>query len=462
MSHFLLPSSPIYGHVTPMVAIGRGLVQRGHSATVLTGRKYAATARAAGLGFRALPAEADYDDAHLEDWLPDRQRYRGVTAGRYDILGLFVRPLVAQHRALTRALAEDRYDAVVSESAFLGALPLLGVPAERRLPVVGVSATPLALTSVDCAPFGAGLEPDPSLHGLTRNWIIHTVLQHGPLRPVQTALDAALREAGAPPLHGTYFDQATRFDLTFQLAAPGMEYPRRELPATVRFVGPLRLAVAPGAPLRDGTGTSERVPAWWGDLDEGRPVVHVTQGTMANVDLRRLMVPTIRGLAREDVLVLASTGGRPVEQLAQQYGGPLPANVRVASFLPYERLLPRTDVMVTNGGFGGVQQALAYGVPLVVAGSTEDKPEVAARVSWAGAGVNLRTGSPGASRVRRAVRRVLGRPTYRREAARLRHEITALGDPVATIVDTLTRLAEDRSEGSYRPAGVGTGTDALT
>jgi UDP:flavonoid glycosyltransferase YjiC (YdhE family) len=190
-------------------------------------------------------------------------------------------------------------------------------------------------------------------------------------------------------------------------------------------------------------------------------VVHVTQGTMANVDLGRLMVPTIRGLARDDVLVLASTGGRPVEQLAQQYGGPLPGNVRVASFLPYEQLLPRTDVMVTNGGFGGVQQALAYGVPLVVAGSTEDKPEVAARVSWAGAGVNLRTGTPSGSRVRRAVRRVMGQPTYRREAARLQDQIARLGDPVATIVDSLSRIAEDRSRLPHGRAGVPAGTDAL-
>ena len=36
--------------------------------------------------------------------------------------------------------------------------------------------------------------------------------------------------------------------------------------------------------------------------------------------------------------------------------------------------------MLTNGGYGGVQYALAHGVPLVVAGDTEDKPEVAARV----------------------------------------------------------------------------------
>ena len=53
MSHFLLPSSPIYGHVTPMIAVGRALAARGHSVTVLTGTKYADAVRAGGLGFRA-------------------------------------------------------------------------------------------------------------------------------------------------------------------------------------------------------------------------------------------------------------------------------------------------------------------------------------------------------------------------------------------------------------------------
>ncbi|SDT08458.1 UDP:flavonoid glycosyltransferase YjiC, YdhE family [Friedmanniella luteola] len=475
MSHFLLPATPIYGHVTPMVAIGRGLVERGHRVTVLTGRKYAATVRGAGLGFRPLPAEADYDDAQLDSWLPGRQRLRGVAAGRHDILGLFVGPLPAQHRALESALRADRYDAVVCEAAFLGALPLLSVPAEQRLPVVGVSVTPLALSSADCAPFGAGLQPDTTVHGLGRNWIISTVLHRGPLRPVQAGLRAALRAVDAPEPEGNYFDQATRYDLTFQLATPGIEYPRRSMPSTVRFVGPLQLPVVPGAAQDqprpagrrtdapgqpDVPGRTRGLPSWWGDLDGRRAVVHVTQGTMANGDLSRLMVPTLRGLARDDVLVVASTGGRPVEQLVEQHGGPLPDNVRVASFLPYDQLLPRTSVMVTNGGFGGVQQALAYGVPLVVAGSTEDKPEVAARVAWSGTGLNLRTGSPGARRVRRAVRRVLGSPGYRREAARLQREIAELGDPVATVTDVLTRLTEGSASDRLDRVGAGRGRDS--
>jgi hypothetical protein len=72
--------------------------------------------------------------------------------------------------------------------------------------------------------------------------------------------------------------------------------------------------------------------------------------------------------------------------------GALPANVRFAAFLDYSRLMPRVDVFVTNG-YGSLHAALAHGVPIVVAGDTEDKAENAARVPWSGAGINLRTGT---------------------------------------------------------------------
>ena len=109
------------------------------------------------------------------------------------------------------------------------------------------------------------------------------------------------------------------------------------------------------------------------------------------------------------MLVVATTGGPDPGPLRRR----LPANVRLERFIPHDLLLPHTDVMVTNGGYGGVQQALANGVPLVVAGDSEDKPEVAARVQWSGAGVNLHTGRPSRAMVARAVRRVLTRSSYR-------------------------------------------------
>ncbi len=330
----------------------------------------------------------------------------------------------------------------------MGVLPtLLTVPAAERIPIVGVSATPLSLTSVDCAPFGSGLDPGSSAHTRRRNRLLNTVLHHGPLKPIQTAMDAALAQFGVPKKSGSFFDQVARFDLTFQLAAAGIEYPRRELPDTVRFVGPLRPDITcpdigDGPEIAGGPEIASGMtrPWWWGDLDGSRPVVHVTQGTMDNADLGRLLVPTLRGLAGDDVLVVASTGGRPVVHLLELLGGRLPNNARVAEFLPYGDLLPRTDVMVTNGGFGGVQQALAHGLPMVVAGATEDKPEVAARVAWSGTGVNLRTGAPSPARVRSAVRKALHDPRYRAAAERLQRQITEQEDPLTTIADTLEAM----------------------
>ncbi len=132
-----------------------------------------------------------------------------------------------------------------------------------------------------------------------------------------------------------------------------------------------------------------------------------------------------------------STGGRAVESLPH----PLPDNVRVATYLPYDQLLPRTDVFVSNGGYGGVHYALEHGVPLVVAGTTEDKAEVTARVEWSGAGVNLRTNRPTSDQVADAVRLVLDDPGYRKASAAIGAQIAAAPglDGLERVIDAARR-----------------------
>ena len=78
----------------------------------------------------------------------------------------------------------------------------------------------------------------------------------------------------------------------------------------------------------------------------------------------------------------------------------------------FAALMPHVSAMVTNGGYGGLHFALAHGVPLVVAGTREEKPELVARVNWSGAGIGMRTQSPSPARLRRAVRRVLDEPRF--------------------------------------------------
>ena len=438
---FLLVAAPLFGHVGPLGAVGAHLARRGHQVTLLTGPTFAGLAERIGADFRALPEAAC--GAVPVDSRAHRPR---VLTGRDAILAAFVRPISAQHAALTALLSEASWDAVLCDTAFLGALPtVLGQPPGERPPILGLSATPLSLVSVDCAPFGSALQPGDSPWTRMRNRQITWLLRHGPLRALQQELDAALTAHGVEPGALDYFDHAGRFDRTLHLGPAEFEYPRRELPASVRFVGPL-------APEPDGV----RLPDWWPDLDD-RDVVHVTQGTLDNHDLGKLIGPTIRALADEPVLTVVATGGRPTSAVRAAFGGDLPDNVRLAAYLPYDRLLPRTAAVVSNGGYGGVLQSLRFGVPLVVAGASEDKPEVAARVRRVGAGIDLRTGNPSPSRVRRAVRRVLDDPTYRQRAEVLQRAIGSLGDPAATVADALERAAEERRTGgpSARPSGPG-------
>src|SRR3984957_18732 len=150
------------------------------------------------------------------------------------------------------------------------------------------------------------------------------------------------------------------------------------------------------------TASPAPLPDWWDDLDGTRPVVHVTQGTVANVDYEQAIAPTLRALADEDVLVVVATGGRPLDTLPA-----LPANARAATYLPYDELLPRTDVFVTNGGYGGVLWVFRHGLPIVATGGKEDKPEVGARVAWSGVGRIIRTERPTPSALRRDILAVL-------------------------------------------------------
>ncbi|MWB99690.1 nucleotide disphospho-sugar-binding domain-containing protein, partial [Agromyces seonyuensis] len=416
MTAYLLCATPFQGHVAPVLEVGRRLVAAGHRVAVLTGSRFGEDVRRIGAEHRALDGPADFDDRAPEDLLPDRARYRGLARFEYDLIQAFATPLPAQSKSLDAAIAEVRPAAVLAEPGFTGVLPLLQRDRPTRPPVLGLGVIPLAQVSVDTAPFGLGLRPTRSALGRARNRALNALVTRVLFARLAKLVDAELVELGGHPLEGFALDPSRLYDRYLQLSAESFEYSRSDLSDNVRFVG----AVLPG------TTAPAALPSWWDDLDGSRPVVHVTQGTLDNQDFARLVRPTIDALADRWCTLVVSTGGRPIEEL-----GSLPGNVRAAEFLPYAELLPKTDVMITNGGFGGVQQALAHGVPLIVAGETEDKPEVAARVAHAGAGVNLRTGTPSPNRIEGAFDRVMRRPAYRERAAALAVELAAHDAPAA-------------------------------
>lgn len=425
MKSIVIASIPAQGHVAPLLAIARGFVERGDHVRFITGARFADKVAETGASHIPLPPDIDYDESALAQY-PERAKLKGMRAAAFDIEHFFARPARAQYESVMALHAAHPADIVLAEGNFIGATILLGHPRPARPPVVMCGVIPLTISSVDTAPFGLGLLP-AQRGNRQRNAVLSALTRRIFLR-ANNIVNSQYYQTHKTHLRCAFIDWGTRADAIIQFTVPAFEYPRSDAPAALHFAGPL-CAVGSQAPL----------PEWWSDLDSTRPVVHVTQGTVANVDYRQVIAPTVEALANEDVLVVVSTGGRPLDTLPT-----LPENARAATFLPYDELLPRTAVFVTNGGYGGVQYALRYGVPIVATGGKEDKPEVGARVAWAGVGRRLRTERPSPRALRRDILAVLNQPHYREASQCIAAEIAAAPgfDCLAEVVDKLTTTTQ--------------------
>jgi MGT family glycosyltransferase len=428
----LITSTPATGHLNPLLAIGRTLMEEGHEVVVLTGSVLRPRVEAVGAGFLALPAAADLDLRQVDTIAPG---LRNIAPGpewlRVAMERIFVDTIPAQCAGVRQALRDFRADAIVGDDTFFGIVPILLGPRAKRPPVVLCGTSILHWRRDDGAPNFLGLPPASNQAQRDEYAAIARDCERILDEPLALRLNRILKDLGVGPWSMTLFESVVELaDAYMQLSVRSFEYPRK-FPASVHFVGTPPIIPNQVPP-----------PSWAGDLDGSRKVVLVTQGTVANHDLNLLVGPTMVALANEpDLLVVVTTGGRPVDAVP----GPVPANVRVASYLPFEWVLPKTYVFVTNGGYGSVNQALNYGIPIVSAGLTEDKADVNARVAWSGVGIDLATNQPTPQALREAVRSVLDKSGYRARASAIADEFTRT-DARSEMLRIISETAQSRKE----------------
>jgi MGT family glycosyltransferase len=354
---FLVWTTAAAGHVNPGLPIVRRLVERGHRVRWYTGGEYRAAIEATGATFEPMVSAVDPGEQPMNERYPERLGLEGLAGFKFDLKHLFLDEAPAQIADIRRLLAERPADALLVDVATLGA-PMLAALGGPPWAAFGISA--LTMGGPDVAPFGTALPPGDSLVQRLRNRVLAAATERIIFRDVVRHDRGIRQRLGVPQRTGPFLEATISPYLYLQPTTPAFEYPRRNLPDTLHWIGPLLPEAGPRA-----------LPTWWAELDGDRPVVLVTQGTVATDD-GDLIRPTLEALADEPVLVVAAgaNGLAPAN---------IPANARVEDFVPFAQLLPRVSVMVTNGGYGGVQFALANGVPLVVAGTTEEKPEIGAR-----------------------------------------------------------------------------------
>lgn len=403
----IVAATPITGHTLPLLQIAEQLGKAGHRVTALVGSRFAARAEALGAAkVVTLSGMGDYDDRRLAELHPERAGHPpGPPQLNYDIGHTFADPIPDQHSDLQHLLQQDPGAVVVTDQLFLGAWPtLLGAPGLRPRRLIAVGVLPLYWGGRDSTPFGpAPADPgqDQTRANLAANIQIARALAEG-----QARLAGVLAGCGATdPVPFLLDAMASVPDALAQLTVPELEFPRSDAPTGLRFVGPL-----PAPEPADGWSP----PTWWDQLPTDRPVVVVTQGTIANTDLSQLVEPALQALADQDVVVVATTG-----RDSNDLGVPVPANAHVADYIPYSHLFPRARLLITNGGYGATQQAITHGMPVIVAGATEDKPAVAARVARLGFGRDLATDTPSVDQIRSAVAALLADTTVSERSAQL-------------------------------------------
>ena len=403
----LIASTGVPGHLNPLLAAASIFMKHGHEVAVQTSTELQPMVEAAGVTFLPEIPEANTFVGYFIANFPERQdRAPGMEMIGFDVEHFFARNLPAQATSLKSALRQFPADLIVADSTYWGTFPLLLEPRESRPAIAHLGISCLNLASGKNLPQRPGSsEEERRAEREQRERVI--------LKPVQIAVDRALASVGCPPLPCPVMETVSVLsDLYLHPGIESFEYPDTDDSSSkVHFIGPLPLVA----------GQAE-LPDWWEGLDKTKRLVLVTQGTIANRDLGQLIGPALTALADEkDLVVLVATGGAEFDSIPVA----LPANARVASFLPYGQVMPHIDLLITNGGYGTVNMALAHGIPIVSAGLTEDKEEVSAHVQWAGVGLDLRTSEATPAALHAAAREILDTPGYRDQAKRFALEFAS-------------------------------------
>ncbi|GKT42564.1 4'-demethylrebeccamycin synthase [Colletotrichum spaethianum] len=388
---FLLHCFSATGHVLPMQAVARELVERGHEVVWTTIAPQESRVVASGAKFfpaeEVVKVDANLDGANPKDMTETAEI---MFSGR----------LTAQVADIRRVLKTFKPDFVLNDALPQGVAALYELGEIPRYATLGV--VPLYLPDIG---------PEPIEHAAQS--ALGLLISQPQL--VLPTINPERQKLGLPALKVTDTYSYSPF-LHIQASCPSLEFqegPDPILPQA-QYVGPLVTRL---------TGANLGVPTWWEDVVNATSVIGITQGTFA-MNPTSLIIPAIQALQgdKEHLLVVPS-------KLADQIQGKIKVedNVRIAEWVPYDMLLPRCRLLVTNGGYGSVTQALSHGVPLVCAGTSEDKKDTAARVTWVGAGIDLKTDTPSVAQVRNAVHRVLSEDSFAKNAIRIGKELNDQG-----------------------------------
>lgn len=395
---------PGYGHFHPILSLATALARRGHEVVFATAAEFCP--RIEEMGFATFPAgislaeQLERAAASIPEAAMPPGKERFVSFVPKMLAGVAAPPRAADLLAFLR---DWEPDLLLHEETELGG-PLAAAAA--GIPWAGQSVgimRPLAMARLA----GQTIEP------LASEWGVDVGPYAGLFRYI-------------------YLDVCPPSLQSGEIAQVGVAHPMQN----VHFPGEGPAgANGPAAPV-GGTGAGH--PAWIDELDDDRPTVYISLGTIFNQD-PTVFSTILDGLHAEPLNIIVTLGpGADPGAL-----GPQPDHVHVEAFIPQSLILPRCDVVVNQGGTA-ILSILGQGLPILVLPQGANQFHNAEACVSGGVGRSLLPGEVDPASVRREVRLLLDDPAYAARSSAIAAEIRAMPGPEegAALVE---RLAVERA-----------------
>jgi UDP:flavonoid glycosyltransferase YjiC (YdhE family) len=355
----VIATTELGGDHPPLLAVARGLKERGHAVTLL-GDSGLETA-ASDIGVRAVLWDERYRIGRA---------YREARTGADDL----------SPSALGERIADGLLEWSKDVASALGEL---------------LSTEPFDVVIVSVF-FATAAASACRARGL--RWaVVRSSFYQGPgaTRPLESDYGPlalpAIRRLRRPAL--------AQADLVLHPTVVELEPPLSGIPAHHHLVGPLLW--------------EPQTPAPTYLAEPGDPWVLVSLSTVAQADLA-IVDSALAALRSHPVRILVTLGaGREPEDLAD-----LPPNARVERYVPHTPVLQRASLVVSRAGFGTFMKALYNAVPMVLVPWGSDQAGVAFRACRLGAAAAVDFADVDRSTIAQAIETVLGSPSYAAAASK--------------------------------------------